>query len=184
MLAWLASLYPLPEDVLHSFIEPFGERMVKKREILLRAGQTCRNLYFVEAGLLLTSYYKGEREISACFTKEGEFCTSLESFFKQKPGIENIQAMGNSKIQCISFDKLQQLYQDFPACNKIGRLMMENFCLMQHRRFQAMWMQTARDRYQWLKEQHPWLLQQIPGKYVASFLGVTRGMMSRIKNAY
>src|SRR5579872_2820621 len=115
LLACLASFSPLPEDMVHAFSDAFGEKTVKKKEVLLRAGQICRNLYFIETGLLLTSYYKGESVISAYFARDGEFCTSLESFFEQKPGIENIQVMRDSRIQFISFDQLQRLYQEFPA---------------------------------------------------------------------
>jgi hypothetical protein len=135
----------------------------------------------LEQGLLRSYYFKGGKEISSGFTKEGDICISAESFFTQQYGQENIQAIEDSVVNYISYEDLQHIYRDFPEFNFIGRVLMEKCYLLTTQRITAMWMQNAEDRYNWLAENSPDLIQRVPAKYLASYLGITEGMVSNIK---
>ena len=65
---------------LNDYLLEYGqERPLARHSFLLKAGEICKNIYFVEAGLLRCFYRKGNKEISSCFAQEGEVCWSPES---------------------------------------------------------------------------------------------------------
>jgi CRP-like cAMP-binding protein len=147
----------------------------------LKAGQVCNNIYFVEKGLLRSYYIKDSKEISSSFMKEGDMCIAVESFLTQTSSQEYIQAIEDSVVQYISYDELQRIYKDYAEFNKIGRVLIERCQVLSVQRMTGMWMQKADDRYAWLMEHFPVLFQRVPGKYLASYLGITEGMLSNIK---
>ena len=85
-------------------------RELDKREYLLKAGQVCRNVYFITAGLVRCYYLKDEAEVCTWFMKEGDVVISIESFYTQSPGRKYIQALEPTEGHFINFDDLQRLY--------------------------------------------------------------------------
>ena len=122
------------------------------------------------------------REISSGFMKEGDVCTAVESFLTQKHSQEAIQALEDCIVYSISYEELQRIYRDFSEFNGVGRKLLERCCLASVQRMTAMWMQKAKDRYTWLARHSSDLSQRVPAKYLASYLGITEGMLSKIKS--
>jgi len=60
-------------------------KMLKKKEMLLEKGRICKNIFFIEKGLIRCFYLLNEKEVSSWFMKEGDVIISVESFFKQLP---------------------------------------------------------------------------------------------------
>lgn len=182
LLRYLRSIHPLPEALRDHLEDIVKEKKLARKDYLLKAGQTCTNIYFIERGLLRSYYLKGGREVSSCFMKEGDMCISVESFFTQQYGQENIQAIEECVVYYIGYEELQRIYKDFSEFNMIGRILVERCYLMAVQRMTAMWMQRAPDRYDWLAKNFPDLLQRVPAKHLASYLGITEGMLSTIKS--
>lgn len=183
LFRYLRTIYPLSEGLRNRIEDTLQEKKLARREYLLRAGQICRNVYFVEKGLLRNYYTKGGKDISAAFLKEGDVCTAVGSFFTQQCGPESIQAIEESMLYYIPYVELKRIYQDFVEFNFIGRILLEKCYLSKLHWIQAMWMQPAQDRYNWLVEQFPELVQRVPAKYLASYIGITEGMLSNIKGS-
>jgi CRP-like cAMP-binding protein len=114
--------------------------------------------------------------------KEGDVIISIESFFLQKPGYEYIQALEECEVYYIEYDELQQFYRDFPEFNATGRILTEKYYCQSEQRLYSMRMQRAPERYAYLQEHQPELLQRVASKYIASYLGLTEVTFSRIKN--
>jgi len=106
---------------------------------------------------------------------------SVESFLLQKQSHESIQALEDCVLYYISYEELQRLYRDYPELNNIGRILTERCYVSAVQRITAMWMQKANDRFVWLAKQAPDLSQRVPAKYLASYMGITEGMLSNIK---
>src|SRR5882757_6572563 len=111
LFKYLRSIYPLSEALRDHLEDIVKEKRLAKKDYLLKAGQTCTNIYFIERGLLRSYYFKGGKEISACFMKEGDICIAVESFFTQRHGQENIQALEDCVVHYISYDELQRIYR-------------------------------------------------------------------------
>jgi CRP/FNR family transcriptional regulator, anaerobic regulatory protein len=178
---FIRSLHPLSEPLRDHLEDVVKEKRIARREYLLKAGQICGNIYFVEQGLFRSFYVKEEKEISSGFSREGDICVDFESFLVQSYSQENIQALEDSIVSYLGYDELQRIYRDHLEFDRIARLLHEKCKLLSIQRLRAMWMQRSEDRYDWLVRTYPDLPQRVPGRYLASYLGITEGMLSTIK---
>jgi CRP-like cAMP-binding protein len=182
LLKFIRALQPLSEALRDHLEDTIRQKTLDRKDVLLKAGQVCGNIYFVEKGLLRSYYVKDDKEISSGFYKEGDICVAIESFLTQQYSLENIHAIEDSVLYYLSHDDLQHIYREFPEFNRVGRLLLEKCALRSAQRMTAMWMQKADDRYKWLVRQYPDFPLRVAGKQLASFLGITEGMMSTVKS--
>jgi CRP-like cAMP-binding protein len=181
LFRYLRSIHPLSEALRDHLEDTLKEKKLARKDYLLKAGQICGSIYFVEKGLLRSYYVSDGREISSGFMKEGDVCISAESFFTQKHSRENIQALEDSIVSSISYEELQRIYRDYKEFEKIGRILTEKCYLLSVQRMSGMWMQKSETRFRWLSKYFPDLLQRVPAKYLASYLGMTEVTLSAIK---
>jgi CRP-like cAMP-binding protein len=181
LLGFLTSINPLSNELTARLQEIIKEKEFTRKSFLLKAGRICNNLYFVKKGLFRASYRNESRDISFSFMKEGTICVDLESYTRQTYSEMNIQALEDSLVQYLSREHLEKLYHDFPIFNRIGRILAEKCLLFERGRIKGMWMQKAQDRYDWFRKNFPELVARVPGKYLASYIGMTEEMLSRIK---
>ncbi len=179
---YFRSIHPIPAGLRDHLEDIVKEKKLSRKDYLVKAGQVCGNIFFVEKGLLRSYYSKSSKEISSGFMKEGDICIAVESFFTQKPSQESIQALEDCIVYYISYEELQRIYRDFGEFNVISRKLLERCQVSSVQRMTAMWMQKAKDKYSWLARQAPELSQRVPAKYLASYLGITEGMLSKIKS--
>lgn len=182
ILHYLHAIHPLSPalvDYLHCTLKT---RELQKRDYLLRTGQVCRIICFIEQGLLRCFNISGEHEVCSWFMKEGDVIISVESFYHQKESYEAIQALEDCTLHYITYSELQYLYQTFPEFNFIGRVLTEKYYCLSERRAYSLRMQRSDERFAYLVEQHPELLLRVPAKYLASYLGIAEETLSRIKS--
>jgi len=114
--------------------------------------------------------------------KEGDVIISVESFFKQIVSYENIQAVEECVVYYIYYNELQYIYGHFPEFNFIGRVLIEKYYALSEQRLYSIRMQRGHDRYQYLLDHFPELIQRLPSKYIASYLSITEETLSRIRS--
>ena len=103
----------------------FQHIQVNKNELLLKENQYCRKLFFLEAGTVRTFYHEKGKDITSWFYKEGQFFTAWYSFYSQKSGFENIEAVENCKIYYIDYFNYQKLLEEYNIFERFGRLLAE-----------------------------------------------------------
>ena len=166
-------------DRLSSFLV---KKEFKKKEYLLREGQTSSKLYFIEEGLIRAYYTdKKDEEVTTWFMKDSDLIFSVESFYEQIPSFENIIAIEASTVWYITYHQLQALYKEFPAYNYHGRVLTEKYYIKSMKRQVALIKKTALERYQLLLEQEPYLLERASLQDIASYLGMTPEMLSKVR---
>lgn len=179
LLNYVEAIYPLSDALKNHLKNSIQLKRVLKNEVILKAGHTSRQIYFVEKGLVRAFYMKKDLEISSWFMKEGDFVISVSSFFKQIASNESIQALEDSILYSLSYSELQNVYRNFPEFNFIGRVITEKYYALSEDRTAALKMMRANERYDYLMENHGELLQRVPLKYIASYLGVTEVTLGR-----
>jgi len=148
---------------------------------ILREGEICRGAHFLVKGLARSYYMSGDKQVTSRLMAEGFIITSWMSFLRQQPSTEYIMALENCTTVYLSFDAIQQLYDRYPQFNEVGRRQVENSFYGAEQRTQMMRGHTAEERYQQFCLIHPELVNRVPYKYIASYLGMTDVTLSRIR---
>jgi CRP-like cAMP-binding protein len=113
--------------------------------------------------------------------KEGDLIVSVRSFYTRRPGYEYVQALEDTTVSFVHYDDLQTLYKEFVEFNIIGRVLTEKYYILSEDRLFSMRKQKAQERFIFFMENHAELMQRLPRKYIASYLGITEETLSRIK---
>ena len=184
LFQFLRSFHPLPEELVDYLRQVVKKKEVYKRHFVCRPGQICQHIYFIEKGLFRCYYSRDNRDISSGFMLEGDVCISVESFFGQQKSEESIQALENSLVYFISYEELQDLYRRFPVLNIIGRLLMEKYYRLSRHQSFIMQVCKAEERYHWLVSHSPELIFRVRLKHIASYLGISDVMLSKIRGKW
>ncbi|HLY68736.1 MAG TPA: Crp/Fnr family transcriptional regulator [Puia sp.] len=182
LFTYLESIHPFSSPLREHLSRTLKQRELTTKKFLLKAGHVCRHIWFVKKGLLRCFYITHDAEVCSWFMKEGDVIISIESFFRQTPSYETIQALEDCELFYIDYDELQRMYREFPEFNVPGRVLTEKYYCQSEQRLYSMRMQRAPERYAYLQEHEPELLQRVASKYIASYLGLTEVTFSRIKN--
>jgi CRP-like cAMP-binding protein len=178
---YIASIIPVSEELQEAFYKNTVYKTVEEGDILVRAGEYCNDIYFVESGLLRGYYYQDDKEITNWFTREGEFATNFYSFITKVPSSETIEAVEDCEMIQVPYANLQQLYRDYPETERLGRILTENYYIRLEERLLGLQFTTAKERYENLMKNNPGLILRAQLGHIASYLGITQETLSRIR---
>jgi CRP-like cAMP-binding protein len=156
-------------------------RFLKKGEFLLKAGEVCNHITFINKGLFRTYVIINDDEVTSNFAFEGNYITEYTSFVSRQPSIDNIVAMEDTEILQMSYNDIQTTYEKAPVWQKFGRLMAEYVLTFISSRNKSLLFNTPEERYLKLMKERPKVIERIPQHYIASYLGVKPESLSRIR---
>ena len=157
---------------------------VPKGNIILRPNSVCNHIHFVESGLLRTFYDMDGRDVTDWLSPEDSFSCSILSFINRQPDRRGIEALEDSTLTSIQYYELDQLFLRYPDIERLGRMFYGLGITMIQQRFDALHFHTALERYQHLMDTQPTLIQRTPLNMLASYLGMTKETLSRIRSQY
>ncbi|WP_445732599.1 Crp/Fnr family transcriptional regulator [Mariniflexile sp.] len=179
---YLTTLVPFSHDELNDILSYFEKEYIQKNKELLKEGQVCHTLYFVEQGMGRSYYLKEDgKEITQWFFGEGKFMTSADSFFNQSPSHYYLEILEDSIVYGISYKKLDLLLAKYHKMEKFARLLSIEMLTKIVRKLNAIQFQTARERYDYMISEFPDISHRVPLGYIASYLGMTQETLSRIR---
>lgn len=156
-------------------------RHIPKGGYVVRAGQVCRCVSFVNKGVVREFYTADHKDVSVGFFLSGDYVAEYESFLTQAPAAASIDILEDAEIVDLDYAGMQRLYQISPNFQVFGRKMVEGLFIYLNRRNTALLSLTPEERYrQMIADQHE-LLQRVPQYMLASFIGVTPEHLSRIR---
>lgn len=172
----------LSPAALHDFTSRFQRRRLPKGALLLRPGEVCRELLFVQSGCLRLYYLAPDgADVSVWFAFPGYLTSELTSFLSEQPAHYAVEALADSEVLYLPRETLQQLYAAHPAISDMMRNVWEYVIVNVIGRFMALQQDSAEQRYRDLLRRQPQYVQLIPQKYLASYLGITPTSLSRIR---
>lgn len=166
--------------LLDTLISLMFAKKYKKKEQILRQGDICRNIYYVQKGLVRVYILNEDKEINTWFVKEGDFITSISSYHKEQPSEHYIDALEDCEIIAIKKKTLDfimknnhkaALYANYELLNKL--------CEYQNQA-SALRFMSAENRYLFLLEKQEGIFNRLSQKHLASFLGVDITYLSKI----
>lgn len=179
---FLSTLIPFTKDELNDISDHFKKESVPKNQILVRQGDICKSLYFIEQGMG-RSYYLNEngKEITQWFFGIGKFMSSVDSFFQQSPSLYYLEVLEDSIVYSISKKEIDALFSKYHKMEKLGRLVTIEMLTKMVNKLNAIQFQTARERYDYMLAEFPDIAHQVPLGHIASYLGMTQETLSRIR---
>ncbi|GAB3936899.1 Crp/Fnr family transcriptional regulator [Larkinella terrae] len=163
------------------FINAFEYAEYPKKSFLTQAGELENYLYFILEGGTSSYFVNEGREKCLDLWFPNHFVSSYMSFLTRKPSQIFIQALFPTKTLRIHYDVLQGFYGSQEGSNKVGRLLAEGLYIARTQREIRFLSQSAEERYLDLLQRQPQLVQQLPVKIIASYLGIHPESLSRIR---
>jgi CRP-like cAMP-binding protein len=184
LLQVLRYVHPLSPEVVAFLQKHIISLSVRKRKLLLKEGTVCNHIYFVVKGAIRGFRREGQKDITTWIVIENELVTSIFSLDNPSPSVENIQALENSELLAITYDELDQLYEQFPEFNLIARKLLQHYYADAEKRAFIARLTKAENKYRNFLMMHPSLANRIPLKYIASYLGMTLETLSRVRKKF
>lgn len=158
-------------------------RKYLKGQFVVQQGDICRCENFVLSGCLKTFYVDPEgQEHIVSFAIENWWAADLGSFISRTPARFNVQCIEDTELAQFPYDTLEQLYLDIPKLERFFRIILQKAYVASQDRLVGNFSLPARERYAEFRRQYPGIEQRVPQYMVASYLGITREFLSRIKN--
>ena len=158
-------------------------RKYLKNQYLVQAGDVCHYTSYVISGCTKTFFIDDEgQEHIVMFSAEDWWSSDISSFITQTPADFNIQCIENTEVIQFSFRKMEQLYMEIPKLERYFRKIIERAFVASQKRIIRNFSMTAKDRYLIFKESYPNMEQRIPQYMIASYLGITKEFLSKIKS--
>jgi CRP-like cAMP-binding protein len=181
LVEFINNIYPLTEEIMEFMSSRTTFKKVSKGKFLLKPGEYCNDYYYIHKGILRSYIKYGEKEITIWINPEGEITTAIRSIAGSRLSDEYIQVIENAELVVIPFNAMRELYERFPEMNKVGRMLLEEYYAASEERVFIARLPNAQARYQHFINSRPELLNRIPLKYVASYLGITLETLSRLR---
>lgn len=173
----------LPDSLWEQLEAGLQRRVYPAKAVLLEYDKVCQKLYFLESGLLRYTLYKEGEEVTKFFTLPPYCFTAQRSFTRQEPSKERIVAVKESVVweldRQLSFDCLQQV-----SWSEFIRQLVQEVQYKTEQILADMQTSTAEERYIALLEENSPLVQCVPLKHLASYLGIAPQSLSRIRKRY
>ena len=180
----LSAQINLTEEQWAFVLSRIKSKKAKRGEILLEKGEVSRHLYFVVKGCLRIFLIDDAGSESTRFLIfDGRFGTAFPSFTLQQPSVAAIQSIEASDILMIHYNDYQILLNEVPGWERMSRLGLERDYIESILRIESLISMDARQRYQILMEKNPKLIQRLPNKIVADYLGISQETLSRLKRS-
>lgn len=172
----------LSDGAIDIMVEEYEERRFDKDEFFVKQGKKISDSVTLIDGIMRAFTYdqKGNEVTTNFFTKHRAVFDPA-SFFQQTPSMENIQAVTECLTYSISYEQVNKLFHTVPEYREFGRLMLLEELILFKQRTLAIINRSAEERYADLIENNNDILQNVPLKYIASYLGVTDSSLSRIR---
>jgi CRP-like cAMP-binding protein len=180
---YLTDHIEITDEELAAFSNKFNSKITKRGEILLEAGGICKHMYFVNKGCLRVYLVDdGGRESTRFLIPEGRFGTAFPSFILQESSQAWIQGVEPSEILYLTYQDFRSLPDILPSWEKLYRINLEQDYIASIKRIESLITMSAKERYAMLMKNSPELIQRLPSKIIADYLGISQETLSRLKS--
>jgi len=155
---------------------------VPKKKLLLKEGQPCNVISYVNTGALRAYYLdQQDNESVIMFALNDWWVTDMHAFVMEQPALLTIDSIEDSTLFQLQKKELDQLYIKVPKFERFFRIMMQNSYVREQLRVVQNLSLSADDRYQLFLKKYPQVIQRVPLKHIASYLGITPEFLSVIR---
>ncbi|QHI34704.1 hypothetical protein IMCC3317_00470 [Kordia antarctica] len=155
----------------------------KKGEIIAREGHYCEHVFMIRKGIIRTYILTPDAEEKTIkLAKEKGFTACANSFLYQKPSTEYLEAIEDCKVFAFNIKKINEAASSNIRIMRLLHESLKEAMAEAVERVEFFTILSPEQRYERLLEESPDLIQRVPQKFLASYIGVTTVSLSRIRN--
>ena len=178
---YIRSFTPLPAADWEQILPCLERRTFQKGDQLLVPGKICRTLSFLESGLLRFYVETDGEDRTNFFTLPPYAFTSQRSFSRELPAEEGIEALADGVLWAINRADTYRLLEQLPSWSNFIRELIQEVQYNTQQILEAAQSESPEARYRAMLQAQDPLLQRVPLKYLASYLGIAPQSLSRIR---
>lgn len=176
----IEKISPLTDDEFERISSHFSYRRVKKGQYLVHEGDEVKQEYLVLKGICKVFFIDPEgRERVVLFAREDWWMTDHTAFFKQQTAGMFVECLEDGEVLCLTFEGREKLSTEFHKMEHFFRVKLTNAYVALQQRIVLLLSSTPQKRFDEFCKLYPDLMQRVPKKYIAEYLGVSRETLSR-----
>jgi CRP-like cAMP-binding protein len=177
----LTNTTPIEETAWNDFEGYFSEKVIRKNEVLWKAGAICKHLVFINSGLIRAFQNTDDRRVTTNFYLEGSIFYDDYSFISQQPCTCCYEALEDTFITLVPRAAVYLMFDNYKSFERLGRMMVERNHVLLMEEQQNNKSLSAMDKYLRLLREKPTLVQRVPLKFIASYLDMTPEYLSKLR---
>ena len=158
-----------------------AKKTTKRKAVVFHPNKVADKILFIEKGFLRGYKIMDGKEFTHHFYFSNWFATDFESFLTEQPSQIYIEAVEDTVYYEFHKKRLLEVYSQSHELESLGRMIAEKAYIATVEKLSNMQLYKLNERYERLIERHPILIQKVPQKHIASYLGVSEQSLSRIK---
>jgi CRP-like cAMP-binding protein len=170
----------IDEDAFEAFAAPWTEVKIKRKELITRQGDTEKYLYLVLDGVQRACRTHNDKEVTLVFSYNGSFSGVIDSFFLQQPSAFDLEAITACHCLRIHFNDMALLMEQYRSIERWVRLALTQVLADTLQRHIEILSYTAEEKFMALLRRSPHVLNLVPHKYLASYIGVDPTNFSKL----
>lgn len=181
---WLSNFVNVTEEELAAINDITETTTLKANEIVLKQGQVSSRIGLLVQGATRTFYTDtAGNERTIYFAFEGQPLIVVDSFLHQLPSSVSSATLEPCVIVWTDYERFTSFMQKFPKYNTVLLSGIAKWFAENKGRLEYQSQLTAKAKYDMLCKLEPHIIERVPLKYIASYLGITQETLSRIRAA-
>lgn len=186
LIARYISLFQLPDQIARRTLPIFDFKQIKKNEILIQPGDICRHGYMIiSGGLIMThvnEFNDSEKVVNFFLPTIQPFCTVWDSYFTETNTQCKLFAFQDSIVGFVNKNDMEEKISSDPEIRNFYLQKLNETLVFENNLRIKLLTYTFKQFYDYLIAEHPQIIRDVPTKYVAEFMGISREWLSKIKS--
>ncbi|MDQ1087144.1 MULTISPECIES: Crp/Fnr family transcriptional regulator [unclassified Siphonobacter] len=181
----IEAITPISDKEFDYVLSHFQTKKLKKHQFLVQEGDDVVNDYFVVSGLLKAYFVNPDdgKEHIMQFAWEDWWITDYQAYFNEATATLTIDCIENVEVLCLSLHNRDKICAELHQMEHFFRRKSNAGYVALQRRILSLLTSSARERYEQMLKSYPSLFQRVPKSYIASYLGVSRETLSRLRTS-
>ena len=167
-------------DTLESILVPMK---FAKGEMILKEGEVCENIYYIEHGLVRQFYFKNGKQITEHLGEDRTIFMCIESLFREEATKLQVEAIEPTTVYALPKLRLEQVALHNVNIQILYRKILEESLIISQVHADLVRFETAQDRYKKMCKLSPQVILRAPLVYISSYLQMTPETLSRVRAA-
>jgi len=173
------------EDLIKNVIKAFGDIMTSavygQGEIIHQENKVSNTIFILNSGVLRSYYFVDGKDITAHFAVDSGLIGAADSLIKGKKSLYTIEALERSEVFLLDYGEMESFLDNNPHLERLARQVLQVLYIDLVERLEGMTFLSAKKRYDHLLRRYPDITQRLNLGHIASYLGITKETLSRVR---